>query len=68
MSSFDTCHLCGRDAANLGLPMFEEFVVPNDWPGEWGGFAVCKPCFDANDNPSEPRLPRVANSEIVCPS
>ena len=63
------CHLCGRDCdGRLGLPMYEDLVLPNDWPGEWAGFPVCRPCFDANDNPSEPRPPRVADDEIVCPS
>lgn len=42
------CVLCGewlylKDAK--GLPMYEDEVVPDDYPGEWAGFSVCDACY-----------------------
>ena len=45
------CAVCEREFVSSrlrshGIAMFEGEPVPHDWPGEWGGFACCKGCFD----------------------
>jgi len=43
------CWACGGDANgwNLGIPVYEGMVLPNDWEGEWGGAPACRACFIA---------------------
>lgn len=31
---------------DYGLAAYESEILPNDWPGEWGGHTACKRCFD----------------------
>ncbi len=41
------CQVCGEPAAeNLAVPMWEGFVLPNDWTGEWCGFRACDSCYE----------------------
>jgi hypothetical protein len=41
------CHICGEPTlAAWGVPVWNGFIVANDWPGDWGGVSVCKSCHD----------------------
>ena len=42
------CCVCGAEDApgNLGVPVYEGDVLPNDWDGEWFGAPACRRCFD----------------------
>ena len=48
----DDCCICGSEVVShplgpsYGIAMYEGIPVPDDWTGEWGGFAACKKCFD----------------------
>ena len=39
-----SCHICEAPDAFLGVPMYENLVLPNSHPGEWGGFPACRRC------------------------
>ncbi len=59
------CFVCGAECGGrFGLPVCSGDVLPNDWPGEWGGVVVCRSCFEANDNPSEPRPLRLRGDSL----
>ena len=51
----DNCCVCNTEVIlynfqpNYGIAMYEGIPVPNEWEGEWGGFAACKPCYDKNE-------------------
>lgn len=45
------CYSCGP---NYGLAMYEDEIVPADWPGEWGGFTACQSCFVLFNDIKEP--------------
>lgn len=42
------CWVCGDDATGLsfGIPVYEDWILPNDWVGEWGGVPACRECFE----------------------
>lgn len=46
------CRICESrfalppSAPSYGVPMYEEYCVPPEWDGEWGGFPCCKECYD----------------------
>lgn len=42
------CWACGADATglNLGIPVYEDLILPNDYEGEFGGVPACRGCFD----------------------
>lgn len=41
------CVRCGLLAnPQLGIPVYEDVAVPNDWTGEWFGAPACDECFD----------------------
>lgn len=67
MSLSSTCYVCDCDLPThrYGLPTHEGLVVPDDWSGPWIGMMVCKRCFDANQNPTEPRLPVLGDAELI---
>ncbi len=46
---YDECHICGDVAANCGIPMYEDMVLPNDWSGEWYGQPACQQCFELQE-------------------
>ena len=50
------CWACGGDASGLehGIPIYEDLILPNDWPGEWGGAPACRSCFDRQSELTEP--------------
>lgn len=54
-SEFD-CHVCGAPLETSGqsVPCYEDYVLPNDWEGEWGGFQACPDCFTAQQALSAP--------------
>lgn len=40
------CHICGAESPpRWGIPIYEGFVLPNAWPGEWGGVDACLACW-----------------------
>lgn len=47
----DDCWVCEREVIassagpNYGVPIYEGYIVPDDYRGEWGGFTACKPCY-----------------------
>jgi hypothetical protein len=53
-----TCWACGADATldNCGIPHYEDFVLPNDWQGEWGGAPACRQCFEKQGRLTKPML------------
>jgi hypothetical protein len=53
-----TCWVCGEDSTldNCGIPVYEDFVLPNDWQGEWGGVPSCRRCFEKQGKLSKPML------------
>lgn len=42
------CWACGADATglNLGIPIYENLILPNDYEGEWIGVSACRTCFE----------------------
>lgn len=60
MQSETGCTTCGRetyDRRGFGVPMYEGEILPNDWPGEWGGFDVCARCYEVQQGLTEPMQP-----------
>lgn len=44
------CHVCGEPTpARWGLPVWNGFIVANDWPGEWGGVPACESCWEKHE-------------------
>lgn len=44
------CTACGAETpARWGLPVWEGFVVANDWPGPWGGVPACESCWERHE-------------------
>mgnify|MGYP001584071269 CR=1 FL=1 len=42
------CCVCGADCPpHCGIPIYEDFVLPNSWEGEWGGMDACRACWTA---------------------
>lgn len=40
------CHVCGEPTpCRWGLPVWNGFIVANDWPGDWGGVPACQSCW-----------------------
>ena len=56
------CTICGRPIVgrwgSYGVPMYEENVLPNDWPGEWGDFPACERCYEVQQSLTETMGPR----------
>lgn len=49
------CAVCGTDTgSNKGVPVYEDFVLPNSWSGEWFGADVCDLCFVAQNSLAHP--------------
>lgn len=40
------CIACGAPLFDCrqGIPVYESLALPDDWPGEWGGFDACPRC------------------------
>jgi len=60
------CRVCGEAVylgEGFGIPMYEDDVLPNDWPGEWGGFPACQRCFLAQQGITKP----TPVSELLAP-
>ena len=50
------CSICGKETfLNWFLPMWCEYIVPDDIDVDWAGMPVCKSCFD---NPPPERFLR----------
>jgi hypothetical protein len=41
----EDCHVCGKEVTDKGIPVWEDFVVHNEWRGEWGGVPACEGCY-----------------------
>lgn len=48
------CVVCGNDSHASGIPMYEDFILPNDWSGEWGGQPACDRCRERQGKLTEP--------------
>lgn len=49
------CHVCDAESPpRWGIPIFEGAVVPNAWPGEWGGVDACQACWARQQVLTEP--------------
>lgn len=35
----------GYTSGGIGVPMYEDLVLPNDWEGEWFGTDACPRCY-----------------------
>jgi hypothetical protein len=46
--SREPCWACRMRESDplMGIPVYEDLVLPNDWPGEWGGVPACPECFN----------------------
>lgn len=46
------CYVCGADiylnpeGGGFGIPIYEDEVLQDEDPGEWGGVPVCRRCYD----------------------
>lgn len=62
---FDKCCVCDEEVQmQYGLAMYEDLLVPDDWPGEWGGFTACKRCYDTFTGIKEPITIQLARAAI----
>jgi hypothetical protein len=61
------CWVCGEETfLDYGLAVYEDLILPNDWPGEWFGATVCPRCYALfNDRVMAPLTWRAA-SRIAC--
>ena len=50
------CFACGTllVGARLGIPVYEDLVLPNDWTGEWFGHDACARCYEAQQSVTQP--------------
>jgi hypothetical protein len=50
------CWVCGGDATGMhhGIPVYEDQILPNDWPGDWAGVPACEGCFEKQNRLTEP--------------
>lgn len=45
------CHLCQAtiyttpEGGGQGIPIYEDRILADDEPGDWGGVPCCRPCF-----------------------
>ncbi len=50
------CYLCQAhiiihpEIGGHGIPIYEDTILADGDPGEWGGVPVCRPCFDLTRN------------------
>jgi hypothetical protein len=52
---FDFCCVCDEEVLmEYGLAMYEDAILPADWPGEWGGFTACRNCYNLFTGIREP--------------
>lgn len=48
------CNVCGcvwhaGRHGSYGIPVWNGWIVGNDWPYEWGGVPVCRPCYERHE-------------------
>ncbi len=49
------CRVCGDiTTPDHGVPMYEDTLLPNDWPGEWFGQPACLRCFEIQSKLTKP--------------
>ena len=60
------CFVCSDHiiGPSFGIPVYEGEVLPDNDPGEWGGVAVCEPCFDSTNGCLSRLCRRVTIQEI----
>ena len=62
------CHVCERESPpHWGIPIFEGFVLPNDWAGEWGGADACIQCWTRQKALTAPISLWRFRKEGICP-
>lgn len=49
------CFVCGESApSTLGIPIYEDIILHNDWDGEWFGQSACQRCFNLQNELNKP--------------
>ena len=50
------CWACGvwMIGARHAVPVWCDFILPNDWRHEWGGFDACPRCYEAQQAITQP--------------
>lgn len=56
------CYVCEciwhqAQGGSYGIPIWNGMIVANDWPGEWGGVPVCKPCYERHERGELTEMP-----------
>jgi hypothetical protein len=61
------CWVCGQETfLDFGLAVYEDEILPNDWPGEWFGATVYPRCYDLfNDKVNAP-LRLITAQRLAC--
>ena len=51
------CFVCDAESPpRWGIPYYEGYILPNSWPGEWGGVDACQSCWEYQQELIEPVL------------
>lgn len=65
------CHVCGTitTGGRFAIPIYEGYVLPNPWPGEWVGVPACTACFERQERLLTPCLLAYfrADGSSACP-
>ena len=50
------CCCCGAESPppHWGIPIYEDVMLPNDWPEEWAGMDACEACWPRQGQLSAP--------------
>lgn len=48
------CWVCGDLSHRMGIPVYEDLILPNHHDGEWGGVPACRECFELQGLLREP--------------
>ena len=60
------CYVCNATCpAYWGIPVYEGYVLPNDWLGEWGGVDACVACWQQQQALTTPMLAQTFRSLVA---
>lgn len=58
------CTICGAETvSHWSVPMWEGWIVDNDWPYDWGGVPACEQCYTEH---SQGKHVEVTAAEFTC--
>ena len=61
------CFICGLETyVDFGLPVYEDWILPNDWEDEWFGATVCARCYSIFNEKITAPITLVAAQRIAC--